>query len=129
MTVSISSTDWSEIERQLEEKEAELLRKEGINLPEGHLEGYKYTPQARVVDKHSWEVAPTPNYAPKCTSSNWTHTDVNLEVGEGIAYITLNRPAANNALNDSMLQGFHDACFELHRRTDIRIAILRAEGK
>lgn len=129
MTLAVSSADWAQVEEQLQKKEIELLSKEGINVPEGHLDGYKYTPQSRVVDKQSWEVMPTPNYTPKCTSQNWTHTDVNFEVGEGIAYITLNRPHANNALNDSMLQGLHDACFELHRRPDIRIAVLRAEGK
>jgi len=131
MALSVSSppADWSEVEKQLEKKEIELLSKEGINLPQGHLDGYKYTPQPRVVDKQSWDVMPAPCYTPKCTSANWTHTDVNFEVGEGIAYITLNRPHANNALSDTMQQGLHDACFELHRRTDIRIAVLRAEGK
>lgn len=123
------SADWVEVERQLELKEQELLKKQGVEVPAGHLEGYKYIPQKRVVDKQSWDVMPIPNHTPKCTSTNWSYTEVEFEVGQGIAYITLNRPQANNALNDGILLGIHDACFELHRRSDVRVVVLQAEGK
>jgi len=124
-----NAADWLEIEKQLEQQEHELLMKEGVSVPDGHLEGYKYRPATRVVDKQSWEVLPLPSFIPKCSSANWHHSDVSFEVGDGIAYITLNRPDANNALNASISQALHDAAFELHRRRDIRIVILRAEGK
>jgi len=129
MEVAIKSSDWAEIESYLEKKEQELLKKDGIVVPAGHLSGYKYSPVTKVVDKQTWEVTPVPNCSPKCSSANWSHTDVNFELGEGIAYITLNRPDANNALNDTISQGLHDACFELYHRKDIRIVVLRAEGK
>eukprot|EP00418_Pyrodinium_bahamense_P076423 CAMPEP_0179052130 /NCGR_PEP_ID=MMETSP0796-20121207/21598_1 /TAXON_ID=73915 /ORGANISM="Pyrodinium bahamense, Strain pbaha01" /LENGTH=353 /DNA_ID=CAMNT_0020748685 /DNA_START=69 /DNA_END=1127 /DNA_ORIENTATION=+ len=129
MTVSMNSNDWLEIEKHLEQKELELLKKEGVTLPDGHLDGYKYRPSTKVVDKQSWEVLPLPSRMPTCSSANWHHTEVNFELGEGIAYITLNRPDANNALNASISQALHDATFELHRRKDIRIVVLRAEGK
>lgn len=98
-------------------------------IPASHLEGYKYTPQTRVVDKQSWDVVPVPARTFRCGSYNWTHKVVNFEVGEGIAYITLNRPQANNALNEEVLQGLSDACTELHTRQDVRVVVLRAEGK
>jgi len=129
MEVAVKSQDWNEIESYLAQKELELLQKDGIIVPEGHLSGYKYTSVTKVVDKQTWEVQPVPNGAPKCTSANWHHTDVNFELGEGIAYITLNRPDANNALNDTISQGLHDACFELSFRKDIRVVVLRAEGR
>jgi methylglutaconyl-CoA hydratase len=124
------STDWMEIEKMLEQKEIELLKKEGIVLPEGHMDGYKYQPRSMVKDLQTWEVAPLPCSLPTCSSANWHHSDVNFELGEGIAYLTLNKPENNNALTDSMLQALNDAAFELHRRRmEIRIVVLRAEGK
>lgn len=123
------SNDWLAIEKHLEEKERELLEREGLQVDEAHLDGYKYRPRTKMVTKQSWDVTPMPNTMPKCRSDNWSHQDVNFEIGEGIAYITLNRPDQNNALNDSISQGLHDAIFELYRRRDIRIVVLRAEGK
>lgn len=120
---------WDEIERQLERKEAELLKKEGVEVPQKHLDGYTYRPKARVQEKHSWEVQPTPNCFPKCSSGNWAHKEVKFEIGQGIAYITLNRPDANNALNEQVSQALHDAAYELHQRKDIRVVVLRAVGK
>mmetsp|Transcript_34021 Transcript_34021/g.97854 ORF Transcript_34021/g.97854 Transcript_34021/m.97854 type:complete len:340 (-) Transcript_34021:62-1081(-) len=129
MTVTIHANDWVEIEKALEKKEMELMKKEGVIVPDNHLDGYKYMPATKIVDKQSWDVLPLPNRVPKCTSANWSYTDVNFELGDGIAYITLNRPDANNALNSGISEALHDATFELHRRKDIRIVVLRAEGK
>jgi methylglutaconyl-CoA hydratase len=123
------STDWMEIEKLLEQKEMELLKKEGIVVSEGHMDGYKYNPKTVVKDLQTWEVKPMPNSIPKCNSANWSHSDVNFELGEGIAYVTLNRPDRNNSLSSSMKEALHDATFELYQRRDIRIVVLRAEGK
>merc|ERR1712232_146403 len=76
------------------------------------------------------ETLPMPKGQQKCGSQDWWHQTVGFECGDGIAYLTLNRPDANNSLNDEMADALHDAIFELHRRKgDIRIVVLRAEGK
>jgi len=129
VSLPVPAMDWLEVEVQLAKKERELLVKSGVQLSEDHLQGYKYMPETKIVDKESWDVHPGPCFDPKCTAFNWSHTDVNFEIGEGIAYITLNRPQTNNVLNEAMVQGLNDACYELHRRQDIRIVVLRAEGK
>lgn len=121
--------DWLEIEKYLEKKEKEILAKEGVILPEGHLSGYKYFPKTKIADKQPWEVTPTPNRPPTCMSFNWTHREVGFDVGEGIAYITLRRPEASNSLNEGIQKGLEDAVFELHQRKDVRIVVLQAEGK
>lgn len=118
-----------EVEKALEQKEAELLKNEGITLPERHMEGYKYSPVTTVKNKESWETHALPNKSPSCGAGNWHHNDVKFETGEGIAYITLNRPESNNCMSESVSQALYDAAFELNQRTDIRIAVLRAEGK
>lgn len=68
-------------------------------------------------------------HVPRCTSDNWDHTDVKFEVGEGIAYITLNRPTQKNAISSSMHMALRDALCELYaRQEEIRVVILQAEG-
>lgn len=123
------SKNWLEVENYLDEKERELLAKEGIILPPDHLKGYKYAPKTRISHKHPWDVPAVANAVPRCRSANWIHKDVNFEIGMGIAYITMNRPDTNNGLSDSIVQALHDACCELHQRPDVRVVVLRAEGK
>lgn len=123
------SANWEEIEKHLEQKERELLKKENVIVPESHLSGYKYGVSVKVVDKESWEVSPMPVGNPKCSSANWFHQDVNFEIGEGIAYLTLNSPKTNNVLSENIQQALSDAAYELFNRKDIRMVILRAEGK
>lgn len=65
---------------------------------------------------------------PSCTSKNWKHKDVKLEIGDGIAYLTLNAPERKNSLNFDVQDAFQDACMELHTRKDIRVVVLKAEG-
>mmetsp|Transcript_23349 Transcript_23349/g.43911 ORF Transcript_23349/g.43911 Transcript_23349/m.43911 type:complete len:339 (+) Transcript_23349:70-1086(+) len=126
--VMTEKKDWETIERELAAKEAELLQKEGAACDEKHVSGYRYVPTTKVVDKPSWDTFAVPHIRPVCTSENWFHKDVLFEIGEGIAYITLNRPEANNAMNESTGQALMDATCELQGRKDIRIVVLRAEG-
>jgi methylglutaconyl-CoA hydratase len=127
--VPISETDWMKIEKALAEKENDLLKKEGIIIPEGHIKGYTYAPITKIKNKESWDTFALPPKMPSCSSANWKHQDVNFEIGDGIAYLTLNRPDSNNSLNESLSQALYDATFELTTRRDIRIVVLRAEGK
>jgi len=121
--------DWATVEQALLQKEKELLEQEGVVTSENHLDGYRYTPVTNVKNKETWEVIPVPASKPTCSSADWKHTDVLFEIGQGIAYITLNRPDSNNALNETISQGLQDATYELHQRRDVRIVVLRAEGK
>mmetsp|Transcript_90027 Transcript_90027/g.155966 ORF Transcript_90027/g.155966 Transcript_90027/m.155966 type:complete len:375 (+) Transcript_90027:68-1192(+) len=67
-------------------------------------------------------------YEPTCSIDNWTHTDVELKVGEGIAYLIFNRPEANNQVTNSLNLAFLDATHLLHKREDIRVVVLTARG-
>ena len=42
---------------------------------------------------------PSQNEYFKFDSKNWKHKDVKLEIGDGIAYLTLNAPERKNSLN------------------------------
>lgn len=89
----------------------------------------------RKADKEMpWKTAPDASpdlswHKPTCTFEKWTHTDVKVQLGQGIAYITLNRPADNNALTAGVIAALCDALFLLHSRPDIRVAVFTGEGK
>jgi len=87
-----------------------------------------------VSDVQPWQKSPNPKpdlgwYSPTCGFENWHHQDVKIEIGQGIAYINMNRPNENNKMNDSVLVGLLDALFSLHFRPDIRLVVFSGEGK
>jgi methylglutaconyl-CoA hydratase len=47
----------------------------------------------------------------------------------GVATVTLNRPAVNNAYNGDLLQGLHDAMDALGRESGLRVVVLRGNGR
>jgi len=51
------------------------------------------------------------------------------EVADGVAVVSFNRPEKHNAFNDAMDDAFFGTLAELHERDDVRVMILRGEGK
>jgi methylglutaconyl-CoA hydratase len=123
------------------EKEREALAAYGITLAPDHYEGYNFKPRRSNFEeqdlsavKKPWEQGILEQMGPskpiKCsTIEGWNNEDFLFEVREGIAYCTLNRPAGNNAMNDTIGAGFHDAGRILRSRPDIRIAVLTGNGR
>lgn len=56
-------------------------------------------------------------------------TTVTYEVGDHIATITLNRPAAMNSYNQAMVDEFGAIWSEVKRDDEVRVVVLRAEGE
>jgi len=121
--------------------ERESLRKYGVELRESHGGGYTYSPDsferdATTVQK-SWDKPlleqferPDLEKAMLCDSlENWTNEEFLFEIRDSIAYCTLNRPAANNAMNDGIGAGLHDSARILRSRPDVRIAVLTGSGR
>ena len=50
-------------------------------------------------------------------------------VADGVATITLNRPEKRNAMNAAVLDGLDRAFGELETRTDVRVIVVRGEGR
>ncbi|NYT24422.1 enoyl-CoA hydratase/isomerase family protein [Alcaligenaceae bacterium] len=55
--------------------------------------------------------------------------EVEFEVREGVAIITLNRPGVHNALNDAMRAALTHCFEEVRRRDEVRAVLLRGRGK
>jgi len=49
--------------------------------------------------------------------------------GRGVATVTLNRPEVNNAYDESLIAGLHEAMDELGAHPGLRVVVLRGEGK
>lgn len=47
----------------------------------------------------------------------------------GVATVTFNRPEVNNAYDESLIQGLHDAMDELGANPALRVVVLRGEGR
>ena len=50
-------------------------------------------------------------------------------IEEGIATITMNRPEKRNAMNSALLDGLVNNFKELETNTDVRVIVIRGEGK
>lgn len=58
----------------------------------------------------------------------WTLRDVKLEVKDHIATITMNRPAAMNALNGKVLRELKEVIAQVRDDPDVRVVIITGEG-
>jgi len=52
-----------------------------------------------------------------------------LDCADGVATLTLNRPAALNALSFAMMHALSEACTALARRADLRVVVIRGAGE
>eukprot|EP00747_Dinoflagellata_sp_TGD_P123774 gnl/TRDRNA2_/TRDRNA2_173872_c0_seq4.p1 gnl/TRDRNA2_/TRDRNA2_173872_c0~~gnl/TRDRNA2_/TRDRNA2_173872_c0_seq4.p1 ORF type:complete len:397 (-),score=96.27 gnl/TRDRNA2_/TRDRNA2_173872_c0_seq4:79-1269(-) len=120
-----------------EEEIKQALAEHNVNLSDNHKDGYDYLAKHRNKHpdrsaKKPWcynVMATIPSYPQVYDLANWKHEAVKFTVSQGIAYITLCRPAANNAINDEITLGLNDACQILRERPDIRVAVLTGEGR
>ena len=53
---------------------------------------------------------------------------VKYETKDRVAWITLNRPEALNALNDEIRRGIHEAIAEATNDDDVLVIIMTSEG-
>lgn len=114
------------------------LSKYGVSLSEEHVNGYSLRPDFVYEDKSGcaspWEAnlreaAGVDTVAMCKTAEEWNNDEFLFEIRDGIAYCTLNRPVANNAMNDHISAGLHDAERILRSRPDIRVAVLTGNGR
>src|SRR5690606_13570657 len=47
----------------------------------------------------------------------------------GVATVTLNRPQVNNAYDDDLIKGVHEAMDALTARPEVRVVVLRGNGR
>ena len=55
--------------------------------------------------------------------------EILCSIQDGIATVTLNRPEKRNALNTAVLEGLKSSLRQLEANKDVRVVVLRGEGK
>ncbi|HYZ91546.1 MAG TPA: enoyl-CoA hydratase-related protein [Actinomycetota bacterium] len=58
-----------------------------------------------------------------------TYETVLIDIADGIATLTLNRPEALNAFNTALDTEFHEAMWELERNESVRVIVVTGAGK
>eukprot|EP00427_Karlodinium_veneficum_P016971 CAMPEP_0169132064 /NCGR_PEP_ID=MMETSP1015-20121227/38591_1 /TAXON_ID=342587 /ORGANISM="Karlodinium micrum, Strain CCMP2283" /LENGTH=339 /DNA_ID=CAMNT_0009196387 /DNA_START=179 /DNA_END=1198 /DNA_ORIENTATION=+ len=106
----------------------------GVNLADNHMDGYllKSVKEEQNMVTKPWEFKVEETDRVKAydvDENSWKNPEFLFEIVGTVAYMTLNRPDANNALNKWIDQGMTDACRILRRRTDVRVAVLQANGR
>src|SRR5262245_57910983 len=82
-----------------------------------------------MLNKSSTEIQTlTATYAVYRLGGSMTDQHVLSEAGQGIATITLNRPAALNALTPQMMDGLIDATARAERDSEIRCVVICGAG-
>ena len=54
---------------------------------------------------------------------------LDFQVRDGVAWLTLRRPAVLNALNEELANAFRCRIEELESRSDVRVVVTRGEGR
>lgn len=61
--------------------------------------------------------------------SETASSPVLLDVADGVATVTLNRPGQHNAINRAMRQAFRAAFAEITERDDVKLVVIRGAGE
>lgn len=124
----------AQVEQAVWAKDVEVLRSLGVNLSDNHMDGYLYQPARTEVNKDwkPWEKSPldqiqlTPQ---TMTADNWDNPEFKFELENGVCYMTINRPEANNTINGNVQTGLSNAVDILRDRPDVRVATLTGAGR
>mmetsp|Transcript_28680 Transcript_28680/g.66133 ORF Transcript_28680/g.66133 Transcript_28680/m.66133 type:complete len:347 (+) Transcript_28680:43-1083(+) len=118
---------WDEIERVLTEKDAQALGMQGMDEDElGPRAGH---PSKTMYSLFPWEMQVQGfSKPPKCSLETWSHACLKYTVTKQCANLTLSS-GGSNALDLAMLDALQDAVVDLGQRKDVRVVLLRGEGK
>mmetsp|Transcript_3901 Transcript_3901/g.9467 ORF Transcript_3901/g.9467 Transcript_3901/m.9467 type:complete len:351 (+) Transcript_3901:56-1108(+) len=122
---------WDEVERALDERDKFLVS------ASGHDGAYKEARGPSVIDPSKpkfatfpWEERIEPFEKPaSCTLKSWKHACLKCTFGKQTVTLQFNKAATNNTLDPDMLNALQDAIMDLQERSEVRVVILKSEGK
>jgi enoyl-CoA hydratase/carnithine racemase len=122
---------WDVIEAHLQARDAEQLSTMGYDLEEPEENGPSAAYPCRpLLASFPWEERIDGFAKPaSCNLQNWKHTCLTYTVGKGCATLAFAKGAANNTLDPAMLDALQDAILDLQTRSDVRVVVIRSEGK
>uniref|UniRef100_A0A7S0B899 Uncharacterized protein n=1 Tax=Pyrodinium bahamense TaxID=73915 RepID=A0A7S0B899_9DINO len=122
---------WEQVEAILDESDQYTSSIQGLNEDREEPRGPTFTsPCKPLYSTFPWEeqVAPFEKKA-TCTAKNWTHTCLSYTIGKQAATLKFTKGTGNNTIDPTMLDALQDAIMDLQDQGDVRVVVLRSEGK
>lgn len=124
---------WGAIERNLEAREefVQACVPGGEDVLRRDARGPNFNDPSRpILATFPWEERVSPFDKPaSCTLDNWKHQCLKVTKGKQTVTLQFNKASTNNTLDPAMLDALQDAIMDLQDRTEVRVVILRSEGK
>jgi len=122
---------WDVVEKNLEERERLMLGMAGGAAEDDEPRGPSAADPSRALySKFPWEETVSGFEKPaSCTQQNWRHTCLLYTLGKQTATLQFNKGATNNTIDPAMLDALQDAIMDLQERPEVRVVVLRSEGK
>mmetsp|Transcript_35329 Transcript_35329/g.112413 ORF Transcript_35329/g.112413 Transcript_35329/m.112413 type:complete len:351 (+) Transcript_35329:99-1151(+) len=122
---------WEQIEQILEESDQYVNSIQGFDIEREEARGPTFTsPCKPMYGTFPWEEQVSPfERKPVCTAKNWTHSCLSYTVGKQTATLKFTKPTGNNTIDPTMLDALQDAITDLQDQPQVRVVILKSEGK
>mmetsp|Transcript_4177 Transcript_4177/g.13361 ORF Transcript_4177/g.13361 Transcript_4177/m.13361 type:complete len:351 (+) Transcript_4177:72-1124(+) len=122
---------WEQVEAILDESDQYIASITGQDIGREEPRGPTFTsPCKPLYSTFPWEeqVAPFEKKS-QCTAKNWTHTCLSYTIGKQSATLKFSKGTGNNTIDPAMLDALQDAIMDLQEQPDVRVVIIRSEGK
>jgi len=123
---------WDAVERALDARDELSMSLRGVDQGlEAELRGPTgIDPCKPLYTTFPWEEKVGEFERPaSCTLDSWKHECLKVTIGKQAVTLQFNKAAANNTLDPAMLDALQDAVMDLRARSNVRVVVLRSEGK
>lgn len=122
---------WDAVERALDMRDSLTMSCRGLDPEDTELRGPTLVdPCKPLYATFPWEERISPFEKPaSCTLDNWQHSCLKVSFGKQTVTLQFNKATTNNTLDPAMLDALQDAVMDLRERGNVRVVILKSEGK
>jgi len=119
---------WDQVEQILDEGDKYMAAMQGLDVQHEEPRGPTFTSPCRpMYSTFPWEERISPFEKPaKCTAANWTHTCLSYTIGKQCATLKFSKGCN---IDPAMLDALQDAITDLADQPQVRIVVLKSEGK
>lgn len=122
---------WDAVEQALNERDTFMMAVGGYDVEYQEERGPSIAnPSRGMYSAFPWEerVLPFEKKA-SCTQKTWKHTCLKYTIGKQTATLQFAKAATNNTIDPAMLDALQDAIMDLQEQRQVRVVILKSEGK
>jgi len=122
---------WAMVEQNLRRRDAYMMAIAGYDVEVPEETGPSILkPDRPLFAAFPWEEVTEPfERKPACTQKDWKHKCLSYTLGKQTATLAFAKPAQNNTIDQDMIDALQDAIMDLETRKDVRVVIIKSEGK